>query len=157
MNFGQIGSASRREPVEREGARCGESAGHLVAGASYFACVLPKGHEGEHRRGGTCFAHGEYVGNQCPEWPKCITALERTAQSPVAPARSDTRTIQKVLQLHVDSSESMKDVYRRTANSDMENWQDGFTEGIKRAIEVADYRAASPVAPASEKEQQNGG
>lgn len=23
----------------------------------------------------------------------------------------------------------------------MENWQDGFTEGVKRAIEVADYRA----------------
>ena len=50
---------------------CGEPAGHLIAGASWFACVLPKGHSGEHQRGGNCFKHGEYVGNQCPHWPNC--------------------------------------------------------------------------------------
>ena len=54
---------------------CGEFAGHFIAGASWFACALPKGHEGSHQRGGNCFAHGKYIGDRCPEWPKCIEAL----------------------------------------------------------------------------------
>jgi hypothetical protein len=68
--------------------------------------------------------------------------LKRDSGESPAGAESDARTIQEVLQLHVASSELMKDVYRRTANSDMVNWQDGFTEGVKRAIEVADNMAA---------------
>jgi hypothetical protein len=59
--------------------RCGEPAGHLIAGASWFACVLAKGHEGEHRRGGNCFKHGEYVGNECPRWPDCIPQPDSAA------------------------------------------------------------------------------
>lgn len=37
-----------------------------------FSCVLPKGHEGEHQQGGTCFKHGAYVGRQCPSFPDCV-------------------------------------------------------------------------------------
>lgn len=53
--------------------KCGAPAASLIPrwGMS-FACVLPKGHEGEHRQGGTCFKHGEYVGDKCPQWPRCI-------------------------------------------------------------------------------------
>lgn len=53
--------------------KCGAPAASLIPrwGMS-FACVLPKGHEGEHRQGGTCFKHGEYVGDKCPQWPNCI-------------------------------------------------------------------------------------
>lgn len=55
--------------------KCGEFAGHLIAGASWFPCALPKGHLGDHQHGGNCFAHGEYVGSQCPQWPSCIEFL----------------------------------------------------------------------------------
>lgn len=70
------------EPAPTED-RCLEFAGHLIAGTSSFACVLPKGHEPSthpdaingHVRGGKCTAHGEYVGAQCPKWPACIQHL----------------------------------------------------------------------------------
>lgn len=52
--------------------RCGKPAGHLIAGASWFSCVLPPNHEGECKRGGTCFKHGDYVGDKCPQWPNCL-------------------------------------------------------------------------------------
>ena len=75
-------------------ARCGEPAGSLIAGASWFACVLPKGHAPDtsiqnvngHRRGGNCFAHGEYVGNECPKWPNCIKDQFKSASPPENPA-----------------------------------------------------------------------
>lgn len=66
---------------------CGEPAGDLIAGASYFACMLPKGHvldESDplkgHRRGGDCVRHGRYIGEQCPEWPKCMIVDSMPAQ-----------------------------------------------------------------------------
>jgi hypothetical protein len=47
---------------------------HLIAGASSYACMLPKGHEGECQPGGNCFKHGKYVGaTRCPKWPDCAT------------------------------------------------------------------------------------
>lgn len=59
---------------------CNEYAGHLIAGASWFCCMLPKGHAPSehpdsvngHLRGGTCFKHGNYAGRQCPKWPDCV-------------------------------------------------------------------------------------
>lgn len=47
---------------------CGEPAASFIPrwGMS-FACVLPKGHEGVHQRGGACVKHGEYVGEKCPD------------------------------------------------------------------------------------------
>lgn len=52
--------------------QCNEPAAPLIPrrGES-FACVLPKGHDGPHRPGGTCFKHGAYVGEagvppRCP-------------------------------------------------------------------------------------------
>lgn len=69
---GSIGSipasVSGQGPV-----KCGQPAAPFIPrwGMS-FACVLPKGHEGEHKRGGNCFKHGEYVGEECPKWPGCI-------------------------------------------------------------------------------------
>jgi len=61
---------------------CGEFAASFIPrwGQS-FCCVLPKGHEGDHRAGGTCFAHGPYEMEKfgqvpnCPQWPKCIEDL----------------------------------------------------------------------------------
>ena len=55
----------------------------------YFSCVLPKGHEGEHRAGGTCAAHGDYVMEhfgelpQCPKWPECAKILAKQQAVPV--------------------------------------------------------------------------
>lgn len=45
--------------------KCGERAEWMIPrwGMSW-ACVLPKGHEGEHCGGGTCVLHGEYVGTK---------------------------------------------------------------------------------------------
>lgn len=57
-------SASLSDKTEK----CGERAEAFIPreGESY-ACVLPKGHEGEHHGGGNCFRHGEYVGIRgCP-------------------------------------------------------------------------------------------
>lgn len=53
--------------------KCGKFAGNLHPrlGLSY-ACVLDAGHEGDCQRGGTCFKHGPYVGENCAEWPNCI-------------------------------------------------------------------------------------
>ncbi len=72
---------------EPEGAeatkQCGQHAGSLNPrlGLNY-ACVLPEGHEGEHRRGGTCFKHGRYVGENCPDWPNCANLSPKS--SPIA-------------------------------------------------------------------------
>ena len=65
-----------------DSAKCGEAAAPFIPrwGMS-FACVLPKGHKGEHQQGGNCFAHGEYVGAQCPKWPECV----KGAVPPTAP------------------------------------------------------------------------
>lgn len=61
---------------------CGEYAGDVIAGASYFACMLPKRHPLDesdplkgHRRGGDCQVHGRWIGEQCPEWPKCVQKI----------------------------------------------------------------------------------
>lgn len=53
--------------------KCGQPAGsfHPRLGLCY-ACVLPKNHEGEHKRGGCCWKHGAYMGEQCPQWPSCV-------------------------------------------------------------------------------------
>jgi hypothetical protein len=51
---------------------CGKFAGSLHPRLGYnYACVLDKGHEGDCRKGGTCFGHGPYVGENCPHWPSC--------------------------------------------------------------------------------------
>jgi len=51
---------------------CGAPVGTLTPFHAY-CCVMSKGHEGEHQRGGDCIAHGEYIGEQCPQWPQCVT------------------------------------------------------------------------------------
>lgn len=90
----QISGAVTAAPGDKEPgavAKCGEPAGHLIAGASWFVCAKPKGHSldpsqpyGGHMRGGCCVAHGEYIGEQCPKWPDCIKEairLQRVAPS----------------------------------------------------------------------------
>lgn len=37
-----------------------------------WACCLSAGHEGECKRGGNCVKHGEYIGDNCPQWPACV-------------------------------------------------------------------------------------
>ena len=63
--------------------KCGQPAASFIPrwGMS-FACCLPKGHEGEHKRGGTCFKHGEYIGEQCSKWPDCIQNTAPTVKEP---------------------------------------------------------------------------
>lgn len=51
--------------------KCGRPMEHL-GGRLWFSCVLPRGHSGECKRGGTCQVHGPYIGKQCSEWPDCI-------------------------------------------------------------------------------------
>jgi hypothetical protein len=81
----------RAEIAEKEPAastpvveKCGQPAASFIPrwGMS-FACVLPKGHEGDHQRGGNCFKHGEYIGEKCPQWPNCIQGLQTAASTPV--------------------------------------------------------------------------
>jgi hypothetical protein len=57
---------------------CGEFAASFIPRlGTWFTCVLPKGHEGEHRAGGTCVMHGPYAMEafglppQCPYWSTC--------------------------------------------------------------------------------------
>ena len=51
---------------------CGEFAASFIPREGmYFTCVLPKGHDGEHRAGGTCVAHGPYVMEHTGEPPRC--------------------------------------------------------------------------------------
>ena len=73
---------ARRAAAQALDGKCHERAELISAGLSpvFRACVLPKGHTGEHRGGGNCFRHGEYVGNQCPQWPDCISNF--AAQAP---------------------------------------------------------------------------
>ena len=59
--------------------KCGEYAAGFIPRWGYsFSCVLPKGHDGEHRAGGTCIKHGPYIMDhqeespQCPKWPDCV-------------------------------------------------------------------------------------
>jgi hypothetical protein len=73
--------------------KCGEYAGDLIAGSSWFACVRPKGHPTDsslpfngHQRGGNCFVHGEYIGDQCPKWPECIKSLTTREDADTAKA-----------------------------------------------------------------------
>ena len=61
---------------------------HLIAGASSYACMLPKGHKGECQPGGNCFKHGPYVGTtQCPQWPKCMESYPPESTSVKMSAR----------------------------------------------------------------------
>lgn len=71
-------------------APCGEVVTHLIAGASWYPCALPKGHEGGHRAAGSCVAHGDYLGEvgappQCPKWPACVKEI-MAKQYPTVPA-----------------------------------------------------------------------
>lgn len=45
-----------------------------------FACVLPQNHEGPCAHGGTCYKHGPYVGDKCPEWPNCTPPTSPTVE-----------------------------------------------------------------------------
>ena len=59
-----------------ETAKCGKAAGALIPRLGmYYACVLEPNHEGDCQRGGTCFKHGDYVGELCPHWPDCMPPL----------------------------------------------------------------------------------
>lgn len=92
MSHEQESATTGREQCANLMPACGEKCGASVAllisrwGMS-FACVLPKGHEGEHQQGGTCFKHGEYVGEKCPQWPRCMlnAAIASVTSPPPAP------------------------------------------------------------------------
>lgn len=59
----------------------------------------------------------------------------------------DARKIQEVLQLHVDSAESMRDTYKRVGDQDGVIFERGMIAGLQRAIEVANYMDARNSAP----------
>ena len=63
--------------------RCGAPAAPFIPRwGMAFSCVLPKGHSGEHRQGGTCLKHGEYIGAKCPHFPDCMPApVERSNEN----------------------------------------------------------------------------
>ena len=78
--------AERPVTPQAAAAICGEYVQHLIAGASYYPCALPKGHDGGHRAGGTCFKHGTYLGEvgavpECPQWPTCVQERPVTPQA----------------------------------------------------------------------------
>jgi hypothetical protein len=56
--------------------RCNKPAAPFIPRwGMYWACALEEGHEGECMPGGTCYAHGEYIGMQCPKFPECYKLL----------------------------------------------------------------------------------
>ena len=73
-------SRMAERPQAADPSLCGEVVQYLIAGASWFPCALPKGHEGGHRAASSCLAHGPYLGEvnaapQCPQWPECVNEL----------------------------------------------------------------------------------
>lgn len=69
-------------PVEAK-EKCGKRAGALNPRLGlYFSCVLDKGHDGDCAKGGTCFKHGAYVGEKCPQWPNCVAEPKPTPSTP---------------------------------------------------------------------------
>lgn len=83
LTLDEVGRTGAVEAAAPPPEKCGERAQAFIPrwGMSW-ACVLPKGHGGEHQRGGTCFAHGDYVGERCPSWPSCV---EGAAPAPPPP------------------------------------------------------------------------
>jgi hypothetical protein len=77
-------SDSRVPETGDEKAKCGMFAGSLHPWLGlWYSCVLDKGHVGDCQRGGTCKAHGSYVGSECPQWPRCIAdALPKSEAAP---------------------------------------------------------------------------
>jgi hypothetical protein len=61
--------------------------------------------------------------------------------------KRDDRTIQVILQLHVDSCQSMYDTYKRVGDMDGCRYEQGKIDGLERAIEVADNMAARKIGP----------
>ena len=60
---------------------CGEFAASFIPRwGTYFPCVLPKGHEGEHLAGGDCFAHGPFIMQHFGEPPHCPHPIEECAK-----------------------------------------------------------------------------
>lgn len=56
--------------------KCGKCAEALIPRwGMYRPCEKPRGHFGECVPGGECFAHGYYLGYNCPYYPKCIEIL----------------------------------------------------------------------------------
>lgn len=87
-------------------AKCGKFAGslHPRLGLNY-ACMLQVGHEGECQPGGTCVAHGEYVGaTQCPHWPECVALAVPARQ----PQPADGELVSKFFQMANTASELAK-------------------------------------------------
>ena len=59
--------------------KCGKPAASMIPRLGmYHACVLDKGHKGDCERGGTCFAHGTYLGEKCLHWPACTPHIGAT-------------------------------------------------------------------------------
>jgi hypothetical protein len=77
--------------------KCGKVAGALIPRLGmWYACVLEPGHEGECQRGGTCFKHGDYVGETCPHWPECITLMELLGKEVPATVALDNGATRRV-------------------------------------------------------------
>jgi hypothetical protein len=71
---------------------CGQFAAPFIPRrGEFYTCVLPKGHkpEGDHRAGGTCPVHGDYVMERfgkpprCPHWPECAEIFVKQQAVPV--------------------------------------------------------------------------
>lgn len=114
--------------------------------------------EGRLRRAAEEYVHKCPMCNSGAECQDDLCYQFRTAlAAPLSASEAqppDTRTIQQVLKLHIASSESMESTYRNTANSDMVQWQEGFTEGLKRAIEVADNMPLLGAQPPARRDAQ---
>lgn len=94
-------------------------------------------------------SHGKVNSNICLKCLKCLKRLAAGADSAVekvlrrakrremADEKRDQRKIQDVLQLHVISSESAREMFVRVGTSEQELYQAGVTAGLRRAIEVA--------------------
>jgi len=80
---GALASQVPAQPPAQTTEKCGAPAAPFIPrrGMSW-ACVLPKGHDGEHLRGGSCFKHGEYIGENCPKWPDCTAPVPAQGTTP---------------------------------------------------------------------------
>lgn len=89
--------------------KCGKPAASFIPRWGWsFACVLPVGHDGPHQQGGNCFKHGEYIGKECPWWPKCTTPDGTISDAPAEQPAASGLTKERLAEIETILTTEMR-------------------------------------------------